>query len=175
MGESEKAVARLFQEAEETGAVLLLDEADSFLTSRSQHRHSWESTLTNELMVQLDRFRGIVMITTNRFEQLDRAIMRRFHLKVAFDSLRRDQVISMLKASVKDPEAIDRAEPKTLSALSELTPGLVVSAIEQLNLRGLPLRARHLLHVALQEQRAQSTDTTQPIGFTAQLSGTPGD
>ena len=175
VGESEKAVAKLFQEAEETGAVLLLDEADSFLTSRSQHRHSWESTLTNELMVQLDRFRGIVMITTNRFEQLDRAIMRRFHLKVAFDALRRDQVISMLKASVKDPEAIDRAEPETLSALSELTPGLVVSAIEQLNLRGRPLRARHLLPIALQEQRAQSTETTQPIGFTARLSGTPGD
>lgn len=175
VGESEEQVSQLFSDAQDQGAVLLIDEADSFLGARGGASQSWEVTLTNEFMVQLDRYQGIVMVTTNRYEHLDRAIMRRFHLKVAFEAMKRQQVISMLKACVTDPDSIDNAEPEQISALSNLTPGLVVNAVEQLNLMRRPLRAQLLLRTALEEQRAQSVTESQPIGFTVPISGTPGD
>lgn len=175
VGESEQHVRDMFRAAETEDSLLLIDEADSFLASRNDSSYSWQVTLTNEFMVQLDQFQGMVMITTNRFEYLDAAIMRRLHLKVEFRAMTRAQVVSMLKSCVSDPEAIEHAEPEQISALSELTPGLVVNAIEQLNLLRRPIRTRTLLRAALEEQRQQSLTASQPIGFTVPLSGAPGD
>nr|WP_301521712.1 AAA family ATPase [Halomonas sp.] len=39
---------------------------------------------TNELLVQIENFDGILLATTNRADSLDRAVMRRFDLKVEF-------------------------------------------------------------------------------------------
>ena len=84
VGESEKNIARTFAEAERSGALLLIDEADSFIFSRDTALHNWEHTLVNEFLTSLERFRGLCVCTTNRRESMDAAAMRRFSFKVAF-------------------------------------------------------------------------------------------
>ncbi len=87
VGEAEKALAQAFAEAEHEDAVLILDEVDTFLHSRELAQRSWEVSLVNELLVQLERARGLVIATTNRLEALDPACLRRFQVKLGLDYL----------------------------------------------------------------------------------------
>lgn len=84
VGESEKNVAAAFEEASEKKAVLMIDEADSLFTSRQGAHTSWEVSLTNEVLSQMEDFEGVFICTTNLLNNFDSAAMRRFDWKVAF-------------------------------------------------------------------------------------------
>jgi len=91
VGEAEQNIAAMFAEARQQEAVLVLDEADSFLADRRDARQSWEVTQVNELLTQIEAFNGIFICTTNLMEKLDQASLRRFDFKVKFDYLKPDQ------------------------------------------------------------------------------------
>lgn len=71
LGETEQNMARMFEEAENEQAVLLLDEADSFL--RSRQRAQLQLSQVNEMLQGMERFAGILICTTNPFDELDEA------------------------------------------------------------------------------------------------------
>lgn len=87
VGESEQNIAKTFIEAEQKGAILVLDEIDSFLQDRSSANVSWEITQVNEMLTQIDSFSGIFIATTNFMDNLDKASIRRFDIKVEFKAL----------------------------------------------------------------------------------------
>lgn len=87
VGMAEKNVRLAFEEAEAAEAVLVIDEVDSLLYSRSVAVRSWEVSLVSELLTWMERFRGILICTTNRIEGLDEASLRRFNHKIAFKYL----------------------------------------------------------------------------------------
>ena len=87
VGGSEKNIAVAFREAEKRGAILVLDEVDSFLQDRSGAQHSWEVSQVNEMLTQMESFEGIFIATTNFMDTLDRASIRRFDMKVEFKPL----------------------------------------------------------------------------------------
>ena len=91
VGVTEHNLAEMFREAEDAGAVLLLDEADSFLRSRASARATWEITQVNELLTQMESFEGVFLCATNFLEALDQASLRRFDIKIKFDALTPDQ------------------------------------------------------------------------------------
>jgi len=90
LGMTERRIAEAFRSAEKDEAVLLIDEADSFIFDRSLAVRSWEVTAVNEFLTQMERFRGLLICTTNRMEQLDSASIRRFNQKIGFDYLTSD-------------------------------------------------------------------------------------
>ncbi|MFW1806228.1 AAA family ATPase, partial [Acinetobacter baumannii] len=63
VGETEKNLAKAFQEAEEMQAVLLLDEVDGLLQDRRQATRSWEVSQVNEFLVQMESFNGVMVAT----------------------------------------------------------------------------------------------------------------
>ena len=67
--------------------MLVIDEADALLYSREQAVRSWEVSFTNEFLTQMERFRRVLICTTNRLDGLDLASLRRFQEKIAFDYL----------------------------------------------------------------------------------------
>ena len=87
LGKSEQNIAKAFSEAEQKGAILVLDEVDSFLQDRSGAYHSWEVTQVNEMLTQMESFQGIFIATTNFMTNLDKASIRRFDMKVEFKPL----------------------------------------------------------------------------------------
>jgi SpoVK/Ycf46/Vps4 family AAA+-type ATPase len=87
VGEGEKNIKHAFAKAEAEEAILIIDEADSLLFSRDRARHSWEISFTNEFLTQMEKFRGILVCTTNRLDDLDAASLRRFNHKMGFDYL----------------------------------------------------------------------------------------
>ncbi|MDL2306861.1 ATP-binding protein [Desulfovibrio sp. OttesenSCG-928-C06] len=97
VGESEQNIAAAFREAEREGAVLLIDEADSFIFSRAGAVRSWESSMVNEFLTALEDFRGFCICTTNRRADMDKAAMRRFAFKVAFDYSGPEQILTLYK------------------------------------------------------------------------------
>ena len=58
LGMSEQNVAEAFREAERDGAVLVIDEADTFLFSRDTAQRSWETSLVNEFLTALEECRS---------------------------------------------------------------------------------------------------------------------
>lgn len=65
VGGSEQNIAAAFREAEKRGAILVLDEVDSFLQDRSGASRSWEISQVNETLTQMENFEGIFIATTN--------------------------------------------------------------------------------------------------------------
>lgn len=90
VGETEKLIATAFKEAEGSGAVLFLDEADSLFINRESANRSWEVSQTNELLCQMENFKGILACATNFGQNMDGAVMRRFNYKIKFDFLAED-------------------------------------------------------------------------------------
>ena len=129
VGETEKAIAAMFAEARTEGSVLLLDEADNFLQARSGSQQRWETTQTNELLVQMERFDGIFLCATNLLELLDPAALRRFDVKLGFDYLGPDQRWALFE-HLLDSRGLPRPDDlqyqhlrRRMDALACLTPG----------------------------------------------------
>lgn len=97
VGDTEKAIASAFTEAADNGAILLLDEVDNYLSQRQKAERHWEKSLTNELLMQIDRYQGALVCTTNFFEMLDPAAVRRFDLKIQLDYLTAEQARQMMQ------------------------------------------------------------------------------
>ena len=101
LGGSEKNIAAAFREAEKRGAILVLDEVDSFLQDRSGAQRSWEVSQVNEMLTQMESFEGIFIATTNFMDTLDRASIRRFDMKVEFKPLDSTRLIKAFSLYAK--------------------------------------------------------------------------
>ena len=97
VGMTEQNFARAFEQATDDDAVLLLDEVDSFLQDRRKARHSWEVSVVNEMLTQMESYRGLFIASTNLMENLDEASLRRFDLKINFDYLGAEQITNLLR------------------------------------------------------------------------------
>lgn len=166
VGGTEQRIGQVFQEATERKAVLLIDEIDSLLQDRGMAQHGWEISHTNELLVQIERFRGILLATTNRLESLDRAVMRRFDLKVAFDYLTPEALRSLLEAVLPKAEHEELAKlPISELARRRLTPGNLRTALDRMDLQGIPIQLTPLLQALEQEESHQLGSQPNPVGF----------
>lgn len=96
VGENEQNIAAAFAQAEESGDILLFDEADSFFSDRSSASRGWERTLVNEFLTQMEEFNGILICTTNLKEIMDPAMQRRFHIMTEFKPLKKEGIRKLL-------------------------------------------------------------------------------
>ncbi|MDF1883692.1 AAA family ATPase [Sulfurimonas sp. SAG-AH-194-C21] len=125
VGGTEKNIADAFEEAREEKAVLVFDEVDSFLADRTQAKQSWEVTQVNEMLVQMENFEGIFIATTNLMDNLDKASLRRFDLKLEFDFLKSEQSWNMFLSYCKDLKLTKPSISfkRGVESLRYLTPG----------------------------------------------------
>ncbi len=134
LGQTEQRIAAMFDDARQRDAVLVLDEADSFLRDRRGARHSWEVTQVNELLTQMEAFDGIFVCTTNLMESLDAASLRRFPWKVRFDCLKPGQRWGLFVqefARLGGDLAETGACKEAVLRLDRLTPGDVAAVVRQ--------------------------------------------
>jgi SpoVK/Ycf46/Vps4 family AAA+-type ATPase len=125
VGEGEKNIKRAFAEAEADEAVLIIDEADSLLFNRDRAVRSWEISFTNEFLTGMERFRGILVCTTNRLEDLDPASLRRFNFKVGFDYLTPEGNLKFYDLFLKNLTEcpLNASSKKELEGIENLAPG----------------------------------------------------
>ena len=166
VGETEKNIADAFREAEHENAILFLDEVDGLLRSRGRAQRSWEVTQVNELLHQMENFRGILVCATNFSDDLDPATMRRFTFKVAFDYLLNDGKALFFERFFKTPlSPSDRAE---LDAIPDLAPGDFRTVRQSLRYLGGAVETCAILRALREESDAKCQSgarRTRLIGF----------
>lgn len=125
VGETEKRIANAFSMAKSKKAILLIDEADSFLSARENASHSWEQTMVNEFLTNLDNYTGFCICTTNFREILDPAVMRRFSIKVKFEYSCGRQLESLYKSILAPlvPTPVPESIINALVLQKRITPG----------------------------------------------------
>lgn len=88
LGEAEKALARVFDQAERAHAVLLFDEADALFAKRTEVEGShdrYANVGVNYLLQRLERYSGVAVLTTNKDSYLDEALRRRLSLHLQLE------------------------------------------------------------------------------------------
>ena len=124
LGDTEQNLAGAFQEAKSRDALLLIDEVDGLLSNRQDAQRNWEVSIVNELLTQIDTFKGLLVVTTNLFEKLDPAAMRRFDLKVKFDYLNDKQIKQFWNMYIQQHSLKNNDQLRQEAmCLKELTPG----------------------------------------------------
>jgi SpoVK/Ycf46/Vps4 family AAA+-type ATPase len=165
VGENEKNIANAFKQAEQDGALLLIDEVDSFLQDRRGAHTGWEVTLVNEMLTQMEEFSGVFIASTNLMDGLDQAALRRFDLKVKFDFLDPGQAWELVRRycarlAIAPPGPMEQAR---LAHLGQLTPGDFAAVLRQSRFR--PITASTFLLDALEAECAIKPRTKAAIGF----------
>lgn len=87
IGETEKNLRRVFEAAEEGGAILLFDEADALFGKRSEVKDSHDRYANIEvsyLLQQMEAYRGLAILTTNLKNSVDSAFLRRLRFVIQF-------------------------------------------------------------------------------------------
>jgi SpoVK/Ycf46/Vps4 family AAA+-type ATPase len=168
VGETEQNMARMFEEASTEGAVLLLDEADSFLRSRRLAERNYEVTEVNQMLQGMERFSGVFICTTNLFEELDEAALRRFTFKIRFHPLQAAQRLRMFVAEALGGDAtrLTDEQRQRLAALDQLVPGDFAAVQRQVDILGLGFEPDEFLSQLEAEHRVKpEVRQRRGIGF----------
>ena len=125
VGGTERNIAQAFEQAKADNALLVLDEVDTFLFSREGANRSWERSQVNEMLTQIERFEGLMVVSTNLIEVLDPAALRRFDLKLKFDYLTLPQRLDFAKqqAEILGLPLLSEEDLSQIESLNLLTPG----------------------------------------------------
>lgn len=169
VGQTEANLAEAFRRATLDGAVLFLDEVDSFLQRREMADRQWEVTQVNELLTQMDTFDGVFVCATNRIDHLDPSSLRRFDVRIRFlflERAQRHQLFAHALSEVAGPEAIvSEATQATLDRLGNLTPGDFAVVVRRSKLLEKPADAPWLLRELEAEARGKNDGSKPPLGF----------
>jgi adenylate kinase family enzyme len=120
VGETEKNLARLFEEAAASRAVLLFDEADSLFSKRVETKDSndrYANMQVNLLLNLIEDYDGFVVLTTNLKGTLDDAFLRRIVYKIVFEMPEHDELVKLWEYHL--PSTIPLAKDVNIRALAE--------------------------------------------------------
>ncbi len=161
VGETEKNLAEVFKKAKGSHSMLLFDEADSLFTSRVKVENSTDrfaNMETNLLLQEIERFEGVIILTTNHEENIDEAFQRRIQFKVSFpfpDPSHRAQIWKALLPPECPVE--DNLDFDLVGESYELSGGYIKNAMLRAAYRaaidGSPVSMKHIEDAAEQECR----------------------
>jgi SpoVK/Ycf46/Vps4 family AAA+-type ATPase len=168
VGETEQQMAAMFREAEAEKAVLLLDEADSFLQDRRGAQRTYEVTEVNEMLQGMERHNGIFICTTNLMDSIDQAALRRFTFKIRFKPLTGAQRVTMfvVEALAGDASRLTPDLAQGLARLEQLCPGDYAAVKRQIDILGETLDPSEFLAQLEAEHRIKpEVREARKIGF----------
>ncbi len=157
IGETEKNLRRVFDAAEEGGAVLLFDEADALFGRRSEVKDSHDRYANVEvgyLLQKMEAYRGLAILTTNMKDALDTAFLRRLRFVVAFkvpDFMLRDAIWRRVFPPDTPTEGLDHAALSRLNISGGLIKNIALSAAFLAADEGAPVRMAHILRATRAE------------------------
>ena len=161
LGGTERNIARAFETAERTGAVLFIDEADALFAKRESATRSWEVTQVSELLVQMESFRGILACATNAKDSFDSAAHRRFAFSIGFGCLSAEGKQAFFDTYLAPLTVGSTDVVREALADLDLVPGDFKLALQQVSWRrGEP---GALLDVALDRLRQASSERRKAV------------
>ncbi len=116
VGGTEQNIAKAFREAKDSKAILVFDEADSLLQDRRNAHTSWEVTQVNEMLVQMENHPYPFICTTNLYDKLDQASLRRFTFKIGYKYMTDTQIKLAFKHFFNIDAPVDNFHLSTCTA-----------------------------------------------------------
>ncbi len=157
IGETEKNLRRVFDAAEEGGAVLLFDEADALFGKRSEVKDSHDRYANIEvsyLLQRMEAYRGLAILTTNMKEAVDSAFLRRIRFVVQFpfpDAALRAEIWRRVFPRETPTEGLQPARLARLNVAGGNIRNMAMSAAFIAAEAGEPVRIGHLVRAARSE------------------------
>jgi len=157
IGETEKNLRRVFDAAEEGGAILLFDEADALFGKRSEVKDSHDRYANIEvsyLLQRMEAYHGVAILTTNSREALDTAFLRRIRFAVQFPFPAADEraaIWARIFPRKLPTHGLDVAKLARLSVAGGNIRNIAVNAAFGAARDDSPLTMRHLLEAARAE------------------------
>jgi hypothetical protein len=151
IGETEKNLRRVFDAAEEGGAVLLFDEADALFGKRSEVKDSHDRYANVEisyLLQRMEAYRGLAILTTNMKEALDPAFLRRLRFVVQFpfpDQAQRAEIWRKIFPAKTPTNALDLGKLARLSISGGNIRSIALNAAFAAADANAPIQMSHLL------------------------------
>ena len=173
VGEDEQNIRDAFAEAEASDSILLFDEADTFFYNRNQAQRSWERSMVNEFLTQMEEFSGVLICTTNLRNIMDPAMQRRFHIMVEFKPMKFDGIKTMLERyfpayhlSNKEVEELEDCQSVTPGDFGALSSRIRFMNQDDINATYI-LEELKKMQVEKKNQWAEEGCSNHKIGFSA--------
>jgi SpoVK/Ycf46/Vps4 family AAA+-type ATPase len=179
VGESEKNVRKIFDDYKDlciqtkSEPILLLNEADQFLSNRVSGQISGSDKMHNQMqnifLEQIEKFDGILVATTNLLDSIDKAFSRRFNYKIEFtkpDQPQREKLWEKLL-----PQNLPLEEKFDIKLLSKynLTGGQIELIIKntayKLAIEDKPIFTKDDFIVEIQKEEKTQFDKDKKVGF----------
>ena len=171
IGETEKNLRRVFDAAEEGGAILLFDEADALFGKRSEVKDSHDRYANIEvsyLLQRMEAYRGLAILTTNLKNALDTAFLRRIRFIVQFpfpDAVQRAEIWRHIFPSNTPIDGLDMTRLARLNVTGGNIRNIALNAAFLAADAQEPVRMTHLLRAARSEYtKLEKAPTEAEIG-----------
>jgi SpoVK/Ycf46/Vps4 family AAA+-type ATPase len=157
IGETEKNLRRVFDAAEEGGAILLFDEADALFGKRSEVKDSHDRYANIEisyLLQRMETYQGLAILTTNMKDTLDGAFLRRIRFIVQFpfpDVEQRAAIWRRMFPGTAPTEGLDVEKLAQLNVAGGNIRSISLNAAFIAAAAGEPIRMQHVLRAARYE------------------------
>lgn len=159
VGETEQKIAATFMEAADKKAFLIIDEADSLLSSRDDSLQSWEVSRVNEMLTWMESHEYPFACTTNLSEKLDKASLRRFLFSFKMDYLKNDQIDKAMNFFF-GYDALPEVK-----ALSKLTPAIFANAKKKAEILAVNEDKKEVAKLIVDEMKIYDESSSGKIGF----------
>ncbi|MCX2731952.1 ATP-binding protein [Saccharopolyspora sp. NFXS83] len=159
IGETEKNLRKVFDAAERGGALLLFDEADALFGKRSEVKDSHDRYANLEvsyLLMRMEAYRGLAILTTNMKKALDSAFLRRIRFVVDFPFPGEAERAEIWRRVVPERAPVKDLDPELLAQLTVAGGSIRNIALSGAFLAaedGEPVQMRHMLAAAHTEYR----------------------
>jgi hypothetical protein len=157
IGETEKNLRRVFDAADDGGAILLFDEADALFGKRSEVKDSHDRYANIEvsyLLQRMEAYRGLAILTTNLKKALDPAFLRRIRFVVQFpfpDAEQRAEIWRRIFPAATPREGLDTERLARLNVAGGNIRSIALNAAFLAAAAGEPVQMGHLLLAAQTE------------------------
>ncbi|MDD2651488.1 MAG: ATP-binding protein [Sulfurimonas sp.] len=179
VGESEKNVRKIFDtfydlcEKTKSEPILLLNEADQFLGARSSGGVSGADQMHNQMqnifLEQIEKFKGVLIATTNLLENIDKAFSRRFNYKIEFKKPNKEQRISLWNKMLPKNAPYEEGFDALALAEHSLTGGqihlIIKNTAYKVAVRENPLFKLEDFREEIKKERDASFDNEKSMGF----------
>jgi SpoVK/Ycf46/Vps4 family AAA+-type ATPase len=157
IGETEKNLRRVFDAAEDGGAILFFDEADALFGKRSEVKDShdrYANIEINYLLQRMESYRGLAVLATNMRSALDPAFLRRIRFVVNFpfpDFGYREQIWRRVFPATTPVESLDASLLARLVIPGGNIRNIAMNAAFRAAEEETPVRMKHLAQAARHE------------------------
>lgn len=141
IGETEKNLERIFQQAENKEWILFFDEADALFGKRTGVNNAHDRYANQEtayLLQRIEEYNGIVILATNLKSNIDEAFARRFQSLIYFPVPQADERATLWQQSFSESTVLEETvDVQQLAKKHALTGGMILNIVQYSSLMAL--------------------------------------